>query len=185
MRWFAILLMFGVVSLGIEPVRAKDLSTTAQQTSFCESFGIQRFEIEKEAPAFSLQDLNGKQIPLNRYSGRPLLLFFWASWCQACKEDIALLERYVEKNGAQIEILTVAIDGEKERRVKALVKDQRITLPVLLDRKEALARTYGVRMVPTAFLISKEGMLLGMIVGQRDWCAPEAHSAIQEAFHLR
>lgn len=184
MRWFAILLTFGILSSGIEPAQANNLPKPAQQTSFCESFGIQRFEANKKAPAFSLRDLNGKEISLSRYSGRPILLFFWASWCPACKEDIVLLERYSEKNGAQIEILTVAIDGERERRVKAIAKEQRITLPVLLDRKEAVARTYGVSMVPTAFLISREGVLMGRIVGQRDWYTLEAHSAIQEVLHL-
>jgi len=169
----------------IEPIEAQTSSPSLQKTTACESFGIRRFETRKEAPSFSLKDLNGKQISLNEYKWKPLLLFFWGSWCLACKEDIALLEKFFERNRGHLEILTIAIDGEKEKRVKNVVKDQQITLPVLLDKKEMVARTYGVRMIPTAFLINREGMLEGMIVGQRDWCSQEAHSAVKELLGLR
>lgn len=164
---------------------AKEITEAPRKSSSCDTFGVQRFQARKEAPAFSLKNLEGKQVTLKEFSGRPLLLFFWATWCPACKEDIPLLEKFFEKNRGQFEILTVAIDGEKENRVKNVVKDIRLTLPVLLDKKESLARTYGVRMIPTAFFINGEGVILGMIVGQRDWCASEAQGAIQELMNLR
>lgn len=187
MRWIGllVLIVLGTAVAVIQPLQAKDSSPTLGKASVCESFGVQRFEARKEAPPFSLKDLNGKQISLNEYKGKPLLLFFWGSWCLACKEDIALLEKFFEKIRGQIEILTIAIDGEKERRVKNVVKDHRIALPVLLDKKEQVARTYGVRMIPTAFLINREGWVEGTVVGQRDWCAPEALSAIRELLDLR
>jgi peroxiredoxin len=187
MRWIGLLLLvvLGTAMAVIQPLQAKDSSPALGKASVCESFGVQRFEARKEAPPFSLKDLNGKQISLSEYKGKPLLLFFWGSWCLACKEDIALLEKFFEKIRGQIEILTITIDGEKERRVKNVVKDHRITLPVLLDKKEQVARTYGVRMIPTAFLINREGWVEGMVVGQRDWCAPEALSAVRELLGLR
>ncbi|MBS3907375.1 MAG: TlpA family protein disulfide reductase [Syntrophaceae bacterium] len=187
MRWIGIcsLIVAGAVIAVIEPLQAKGHSPLLQMTSACESFGVQRFETRKEAPPFSLKDLNGKQISLNDFKGKPLLLFFWGSFCLACKEDIALLEKFFERNKGQIEILTIAIDGEKEKRVKNIVKNYRIALPVLLDRKEQIARTYGVRMIPTAFLINREGWAEGAVVGQRDWSAPEALSAVKELLCLR
>lgn len=66
--------------------------------------------------------------------------------------------------------------------MKNVVKDHRITLPVLLDKKEQVARTYGVRMIPTVFLINREGWVEGTVVGQRDWCAPEALSAVMSFY---
>jgi len=187
MRWISVifLLMVGVAVLMIQPLQAKDPAPSLQKTSACDSFGIQKLQTKKEAPAFSLKDLYGNQVSLKGYYGKPLMVLFWATWCPACKEDLALLEKYFRKNICQVEILTIAIDGEKEKRVKSIIKDEKITLPVLLDSKEKIARSYGVRMVPTAFLINGEGMMEGIIVGQRDWCAPEAHLAIQELLLLR
>ena len=78
----------------------------------------------------------------------------------------------------------VAIDGQNEKRIQRFIKDQKITLPVLLDVKEKIARTYGVRMVPTSFLVNTGGMSVGMIVGERKWDLPEAWSAMKELFAL-
>ncbi|MBM4348972.1 MAG: TlpA family protein disulfide reductase [Deltaproteobacteria bacterium] len=180
-----LLMALGAAITAIPLLQAQDSSSALRKASVCESFGVQRFEARKEAPSFSLKDLNGKQISLNEYKWKPLLLFFWGSWCLACKEDIALLEKFVEKNRGQLEILTIAIDGEKEKRVRKVVKDHRISLPVLLDQKEQVARTYGVRMIPTAFLINRLGLVEGMVVGQRDWCSQEALSAVKELLDLR
>lgn len=189
MRWgpFIFLLLLVLSLGGGQTLQAKDSIEAIQKASPCESFGIQTFLNKKEAPSFSLKDLNGKQVSLNDYSGRPLMVFFWASWCPSCKEDLPLLEKFFgqQGGGSQFNLLTIAIDGEKEKRIKSIIKDQRITLPVLLDLKEKVARSYGVKMVPTAFLISEERYVKGIIVGQRDWCAPEAHMAIREVFNLR
>lgn len=165
--------------------QAQTTSPTLQKSNVCESFGIQRIQSRKELPFFSLKDLNGGQVSPKDYRGKPLLLFFWGSWCQACKEDLALLEKFYGKSKGQIEVLTIAIDGEKEKRVRKIVKDQQITLPVLLDQKEQVARVYGVRMIPTAYLVNGEGLMEGVIVGQRDWCSQEAHSAIKEVLNIR
>ena len=178
-----LLLLMAVIGFGvfiISPLQAKETSSSS-----CETFGVQRFEVKKEAPLFSLKDLNGQQVSLSDYRGKPLVLFFWGSFCEACKEDIVLLGKFFEGKKDQFEILTLAIDAEKEKRVKSIVKKKKVTLPVLLDIKEKTARTYGVRMIPTAFLINREGGMEGMIVGQRDWSSSEASSAIKELLDLR
>jgi len=82
-------------------------------------------------------------------------------------------------------ILTLVIDGEKEKRVHRIAQKCKTTLPVLLDVKERIARIYRVTFVPAAFLIDREGMLIGKIVGERDWSSPEAWSAIKEVLNLR
>jgi len=151
----------------------------------CLSFGVQRFQQKLESPPFSLRDLNGNQIALNDFKGKPILLIFFASWCHGCKEDIPLIEKFAEGKKDQLTILTVAIDGEKGKRVQRFVKDLKITLPVLLDVKERIARTYGVRMIPTTFFINREGVIVGMIVGQRNWSLPDAWSAVRDLFALR
>jgi peroxiredoxin len=152
----------------------------AKEFPYCESFGVQRPREKREAIPFSLKDLNGKQISLGDYRGKPVLLFFWGTWCESCKEDIVLLEKFFADKPGQLEILTVVIDGQKENRVKKAVKKYKLTVPVLLDNNEKLARMYGVKLIPTTFLINRDGFLEGMIVGQRGWCEPMASKAVRE-----
>jgi peroxiredoxin len=79
-----------------------------------------------------------------------------------------------------LNVYAVAIDGEKEKSVQRVVEKYKITLPVLLDEKERLARKYGVQMVPTVFLVTRDGLVEGKIVGQRNWAAPEAWHVVKE-----
>ena len=157
----------------------------AEATSSVDCFGIKRIDGRKEAPAFSLKDLSGNQVALSQYMGRPVLLFFWASYCGSCKEDIVPFEKFCLRESNQFDVLTLVIDGEKEKRVKKCVEKFKITLPVLLDVKEKIARSYGVWMIPTVFLINREGRMEGMIVGQRDWGGSTALPAVKELLNLR
>jgi peroxiredoxin len=177
----AILLLWvvvGVVVIALSPFYVRASSSS------CESFGIKRFNVKKEAPPFSLKDLNGKQVSLSDFKGKPVFLFFWATWCISCKEDIVLVEKFYERCKNQFEILTLVIDGEKEARVRRAVKRYKITMPVLLDVKEKIARTYGITMVPTGFIINCEGQMEGIIVGQRAWDEPLALTAVQEVLGI-
>ena len=183
---FILLMTIGIVTFSISPLRGETpASATPSDCPSCASLGVQRFQEKKEAPSFSLKDLDGNQITLSALKGKPILMIFFASWCPGCKEEIPLFEKFSAGKRNPLTILTLAIDGEKEKKVQRFVKGLKITLPVLLDVKEKVARTYGVKMVPTTFLIDGEGLMVGMIVGQRDWSTPEAWSCVRELFSLR
>jgi len=176
----------GMVVLALSFLCAQTaLSPTHPDCPSCASFGVQRFPEKKEAPFFNLRNVEGSFVNLGDLKGKPALLFFWATWCPSCKEDIPLFEKFSRGKTDELSIFTLVIDGESEKTVQRTIKKHKIGLPVLLDVKEKIARTYGVRMVPTTFLISREGLILGMVVGQRDWSSPEAWSAIKELFCLR
>ena len=152
----------------------------------CNSFGIQRFQERKEAPAFTLKGLDEKPINLSDFKGKPVLITFWATWCASCKEELPILERFSIGKRDQLTILLIAIDGERKRAVQKIVNDNKVTLPVLLLLKEKVMDHYGVKgWIPLTFLVDQKGILVGKTVGQRDWCSPEAWSCLKELFELR
>jgi peroxiredoxin len=185
-RVLSSLMIVGMAFFPFAILHAKDQPpSSTNHSSACESFGIQKFEGKKEAIPFSLKDLNGNQVSLSDFKGKPVLLFFWASWCTSCKEDIVLLEKFFEGKKDQLTILTIVIDGERKERVKRIVKEYKITLPVLLVLKEKILDQYSVwGWVPVTIFIDGEGILMGKTVGQRDWSSPEAWSAVKEIFSL-
>ena len=146
----------------------------------CASFGVQRFPAKKEAPPFSLRNLDGSRNSLAALRGKPVLLFFWGSWCDSCKEDMLLLQKFAEGKTDRISIFTIVVDGEREKRIRQIVDKLKITLPVLMILKENVIDTYEIRMVPMVAVINQEGSLVGKIIGQRDWCKPEAWSVVKE-----
>jgi peroxiredoxin len=96
-----------------------------------------------------------------------------------------MMEKFSEGKREQLVILMAAIDGENEKKVRRVIDKSKVTLPVLLDAKEKIARAYGVKFIPISFLINPEGLIVGTIVGERNWCSPEAWSAVKELLNLR
>jgi len=150
----------------------------------CPAFGVQQPPEKKEAAAFILQGLDGRETTLNQFKGKPVFLFFWGTWCDACKEDIVLLEKFVEGKKDQLTFLTIVVDGEREKRARQIIQKLKITLPVLLVFKEKIIDDYQIRMIPQVVLIDRDGMLVGKVIGQRDWCNPAAWSATTELLSL-
>ena len=74
--WLSI--MIGITIMFIPCLQAA--SSSQPDLPSCDSFGIQRFQEKKEAPAFSLKGLDGKQASLSDFKGKPLLIVFWATW---------------------------------------------------------------------------------------------------------
>ena len=82
--------------------------------------------------------------------------------------------------------LFITIDGERKKAAQKIVDQNKITLPVLLLLKEKTMDQYGVRgWLPQLYLVDQEGMLVGKIIGQRDWHSPDAWSCMKELFNLR
>ena len=179
-------ILIGITTI-IPPLQAEGpLSPVQQVFPSCSSFGVQRLLEKKEAPPFSLKSLDGNQISLKDFNGKPVLLFFWVTWCPSCKEDMILLEKFFIGKKEQLTILLLAIDGDREKKVRQIIKENKITLPVLLVLKEKVLENYGIRgWVPQIFLIDREGLMVGKIVGQRDWTGPEAEPCLREIFSIR
>jgi len=179
-------IMAGISALLISFLHTvKAASPIQPECPSCSSFGVQRFQEKKEAPTFSLNSLDGGKINLSDFRGKPVLITFWATWCDSCKEEIPILEKFSGGKKDQLTILMITIDGERKRAAQKFVNENKITLPVLLLLKEKVMDQYGVRgWVPQTYLIDQEGMLVGKIVGQRDWCTPDAWSCLRELFGL-
>jgi len=180
-------IMLGIVTLLLPFLQAGRAASPSQpEYPSCDSFGVQRFQEKKGAPAFTLNCLDGKPINLSDYKGKPVLVTFWATWCESCREELPILEKFSIGKKDQLAFLLIAIDGERKKTVQKIVDQNKITLPVLLLLKEKAMDQYGVRgWVPQTFLIDREGMLVGKTVGERDWSSPEAWSCLKQLFNLR
>ena len=115
-------MIIGIPVFFIAILHAKDQTSPSPKISSAfESFGIQRFEEKKESIPFSLKDLNGNQVSLSDYKGKPVLLFFWATWCTSCKEDIVLIRKIFRREERSIDDLTLPL-MVRRRRVRKVVK---------------------------------------------------------------
>jgi thiol-disulfide isomerase/thioredoxin len=139
---FLLLTVFGTASFfmpSVSPVRA---AAPPSPSDICESFGVQMFPTKREAPPFTLKRLDGGSTTLSECRGKPVVLFFWGTWCEACKEDILLFEKLANGKKDQAYFLTVLVDGERKKGAGRLLKSSR--LPCLfswLSRKRSSTPT--------------------------------------------
>jgi len=120
----------------------------------------------------ALKDLNGRLHDLADYRGTVVLVNFWATWCQPCREELPSLARLRDAmRGRRFEVLTVNV-AEGEPRVKGFLAEVPLRLPVLLDRDGEAQRAWEVRGLPATFLLDREGVIRFWYLGELDWAQP-------------
>ena len=119
-------------------------------------------------------DQDNKQINLDRYRGKLVLLNFWAVWCAPCKEEMPSLDRLkVNKKLNNIEIFPINIGNDSIEKSKEFFKDLNIkNLKLYFDPKINLAKELSLRGVPTTVLINKNGEEFARIIGIVDFEDP-------------
>ena len=122
---------------------------------------VQQIAIGKEAPDFTLQSMDGKEVKLSDYKGKKVYLKFWASWCGPCKKSMPELMELAAKPDRDFEILSViapGIQGEKTvEQFPQWFQDQGYKdIPVLYDTKATTFQAYQIRSIPTEYLIDSQ-----------------------------
>lgn len=118
-----------------------------------------------EAPAFEFTTFEGETITLESLRGKGVVLNFWASWCDPCRDEAALLEatwRREQANG----IVFIGLDYfDQEPAAKAYLAEFDITYPNGPDLQSKAARRYGIKGVPETYFISPEGKVTEVVIG--------------------
>jgi peroxiredoxin/outer membrane lipoprotein-sorting protein len=125
----------------------------------------------EKAPSFSMPSLDGKQVSLSDYSGKPVLVLFWSAQSPMSMKALPSVQKASQDLKSRgISVVGVNMDANREAVEKA-VKEAGVTFPVLLDYKKAqqTATAYsGGRMgLPTTFVVGKDGKVVGSVAGAR------------------
>ena len=128
------LIIFIVVSQGISWWKSRDAQTG-------------------NLSGFNVELLDGARFEISAFSGKPVLLHFWATWCPVC----GLQEGSVESVAQDYPVVTIASWSEGEAAVKKYMHDNGLTFPVMLDDSGKLARSFGLKGVPASFILSPNG----------------------------
>lgn len=121
--------------------------------------------VGKQAPDFSMPDVNGKEIKLSSYRGKYVLVDFWASWCGPCRaENPTVVRAYNNFKDKNFSILGVSLDGpgQKDKWLKA-IKDDNLTWTQVSDLKEwksFIVPLYGFGGIPYNVLVDPDGKVI-------------------------
>ena len=127
---------------------------------------------------FSLPLLAGGNAALSSFKGKVVILNFWATWCPPCRVEMPSMETlYRRFNAEGLEILAVDI-GEDSSTVQQFIQSSGYTFPVLLDSANRVSSIYGIRAIPTTFIIDREGKIIGNVIGSIMWDNQKVITAI-------
>jgi peroxiredoxin len=135
------------------------------------SFAYAQFQIGEKTPGFITSTLDGKRIALKDYweqqGKKALVLSFFATWCQPCKEDLRYLQKVQDQHGNRgLQVVAVLTeDTSKEDRVRNFMEELGVTLSVLLDEYGIIGKRYAVTALPCNFVVDREGILKAKYFG--------------------
>jgi peroxiredoxin len=133
----------------------------------------------KQAEDFSVALLRGDTLKLREQRGKAVMINFWATWCAPCREEMPAMERLHQRYRERgFVLLAVSVDTDMSL-VQPFLERYKLTFPVTVDAKMSLANTYGVRALPSSFLVDRGGYLTALALGPRAWDTRAAHSLVE------
>lgn len=144
------------------------LSPELKNTTFGKQYAamlasLQRTRLGIQAPDFTLEDPNGKKVSMSSFRGKYLLVDFWASWCEPCREENpSVVSAYNQFNGKNFTVLGVSLDKTKDAWLKAIMDDN-LAWTQVSDLKfwdNAAAQLYAVKAIPQNFLLDPQGHII-------------------------
>jgi thiol-disulfide isomerase/thioredoxin len=112
-------------------------------------------------------------VNLRDFRGKVVVLNFWATWCEPCREEMPSLQRLrAQMSGKPVEVLTVNY-GEWPQRIEPFMKREKIDLPVLLDTQKEAAKDWNAGGLPITFVVDRKGAVRYWVFGERDWSQGE------------
>lgn len=122
--------------------------------------------VGKEAVQFTLATMSGKQVSLSDYKGKAVLLNFWATWCEACRQEMPWLAELREKYAAQgFEVLGILTDKASPEKIASAVKASGARYPVLFCNHEVAQAYGGLPELPVSFFIDRQGKIVAEMTG--------------------
>ena len=131
-------------------------------------FEVQAWPAHKAPPLQAGIDSSGKPLLLKDLRGQGLVINFWASWCEPCREEMPSLALLAQSQSGKLRVLAVNFK-ESPATVIQFAAATGLTIPTLRDPDGALARAWGIRVFPSTVLIGADGQVRSVVRGALDW----------------
>jgi peroxiredoxin len=117
------------------------------------------------ASNFELKSLDGKSVGLTTFRGKPLMINFFASWCDPCREEMPFINELAGKSGKDgYAVLGIAVEDSRAA-VMQYAQETKLVFPIALDLNSTVKRAYRIFGPPATFFIDGQGMIRDVVIG--------------------
>jgi thiol-disulfide isomerase/thioredoxin len=135
-------------------------------------------EMHAPKPLPAIHDAPLKTLLAQRKNS-PLILIFWASWCEPCREEMPALQRLSERwRGRGLQVITIAVADRPAAAADFLAKNA-AGLPLLLDPEQNIAKDWGIYLLPASLVLDRRHRIVGRAHGAIDWDAVPVDQQLQ------
>jgi len=111
------------------------------------------------APELGLADLEGNRISIASLRGKVVVVDFWATWCEPCREELPVLNRlYREHQDDGLVVVGVSVDNSADN-VREFLREMPLQFPIVHDEGHQIAGRYGPSQMPTSYIIDRRGVV--------------------------
>jgi|Deesub1362B_J571_1020462.scaffolds.fasta_scaffold00788_8 peroxiredoxin len=137
---------------------------------------------EKKVPDFQLRDLEGRLVRLSKLlASRPVLLDFWALWCQPCLKELPHLNDIQSKYGSRLWVVAInEDDASNQAKIRPFIQGKRYRFQVLLDPDHRIMQKFKLNALPTTFLLARDGRVIYMRQGYQPGDEEDLKKAIEQ-----
>ena len=120
-------------------------------------------------PALELKDLNGNTYRLSDHRGKVVLINFWATWCEPCRDEMPSIQRLKNKLDAKSFAVLAVNVGESEARIADFLQKLPLDFTIVRDHSSAVMKAWRVRGLPASFIVGSDGRIRYSFTGEFEW----------------
>ena len=131
------------------------------------------FPVKPMAPGLSLPQLDGSSFDLAKYTGRTVVVNFWATWCPPCLKEMPALESAWQRLRERGVVVVAVNLGDTPERIRRFLERRPVTFPILLDTGSRSFDPWQIQNLPTTYVVGPDGFIHYGAIGDREWDSEE------------
>jgi peroxiredoxin len=133
-------------------------------------------------PALELADLSGNKQRLADYRGKVVVINFWATWCEPCRDEMPSMQRLKNRLAGKPFVVLAVNVGESEARIGEFLQKLPLDFTFLRDHSSAVMKAWGVRGLPASFVVGPDGRIRYSHIGELNWDDEKLLSTLARLF---